>query len=283
MKVCFVLEGGALRGLYTSGVLDYLYEKKVNIDVIIGVSSGALFGVNYFSNQPYRVLRYNKKYSTDKRYISVASLLLTGNLVNKRYAYYKVTKKLDPFDQETFVKNNKEFYAVASNIETGKAEYIRIERPIDQLEELRASSAMPLYSRIIKINDKKYLDGAVCDSIPVKKAIESKYDKVVVVLTQPENYQKKGLLGKNLKRIKHRYRKYPKFIEASVNRAKMYNDTLDYIKKLEKDKRIFVIRPSEKIDINPIKKTKDDLQRVYDIGRKDIEVSYKDLLKYLKQ
>ena len=102
MKTCFVLEGGALRGIYTSAILDYLYEKKLPIDCIIGVSAGALVGVNYFSDQPGRMLRYNLKYCYDKRYISIRSLILTGNLVNKRFAYYKLCKKLDPFDEEAF-------------------------------------------------------------------------------------------------------------------------------------------------------------------------------------
>lgn len=282
MKTCFVLEGGALRGLYTAGVLDYLYEKKLNIDTIIGVSSGALFGVNYFSNQPKRAIRYNKKYATNKKFISIRSLILTGNVVNKKFAYYKITKKLDPFDEETYEKNNKEFLAVATNIETGDAEYIRIDKPIEQLEELRASSAMPLVTRIVKIGDKKYLDGAVADSIPIKKALELGYDKIVVVLTQPLNYRKKELTPTQMKKVMKRYKKYPNFVKASFNRPKMYNDTLEYILELEKNKKIFVIRPSEKIDINTLKKTEEELQNVYDLGKKDIEKRYKDLTKFLK-
>ena len=172
MKTCFVLEGGALRGLYTCGILDYLLEKKLNIDCIIGVSAGALFGVNYFSKQKGRAIRYNRKYCNDKRYMSLRSLILTGNIVNKKFAYYKVTKELDPFDEETFEKTKKDFFAVVTNLDTGSPEYIKIEKPIEQLEELRATSAMPLLSKIIKINDKKYLDGAVSDSIPVMKALE---------------------------------------------------------------------------------------------------------------
>ena len=152
MKVCFVLEGGALRGLYTAGVLDYLMDKKLNIDAMIGVSAGALFGINYFSDQKGRTLRYNLKYCNDKRYMSIRSLLLTGNLVNKNFAYYKVTKELDPFDEEAFKKNNKDFYLITTNVETGKDECIKITKPIEELEYLRATSAMPFYSRIIKVD-----------------------------------------------------------------------------------------------------------------------------------
>jgi len=204
MKVCFVLEGGALRGLYTAGVLDYLMDKKLEIDSIIGVSAGALFGINYFSNQKERVLRYNLKYCNDKRYMSVRSLIFTGNLVNKKFAYYKITKKLDPFDYIKFEKNKKDFYLVATNLDTGLAEYIKINKPIEELEYLRATSAMPFYSRIIKINNKKYLDGAVADSIPIIKAKELGYDKIVVVLTQPGGYLKNELNEKDRKKIEKR-------------------------------------------------------------------------------
>ena len=282
MKVCFVLEGGALRGLYTCGILDYLFDKKVEIDCIIGVSAGALFGVNYFSKQKGRGFRYNIKYCNDKRYMSLRSLILTGNIVNKKFAYYKVTKELDPFDEEEFEKNNKDFYAVATNVETGEAEYLKIEKPISQLEELRATSAMPLLSRIIKVNGKKYLDGAVSDSIPVKKAIQMGYDRVVVVTTQPLGYIKKELTEKEVKKYERRYKKYPNFIKTSLNRAKEYNKTLDYMEKLESKKKIFVIRPSRNIDINPLKKTSNDLEVVYKLGLKDAKDNFKDLSEFLK-
>lgn len=281
-KTCFVLEGGALRGLYTAGVLDALYENKIDIDCIIGVSAGALFGVNYFSNQPKRVLRYNKRFCNDKRYISIRSLILTGNVVNKNFAYYKVTKELDPFDQDAFVKTGKPFYAVATNMETGKAEYILLEKPIDQLEELRATSAMPLLSRIVKIGDKKYLDGAVADSIPIKKAEEMGYDKIVVVLTQPEGFVKQELNDKQLNKIKKKYKKYPNFIETSINRPKEYNKTLNYISKKEKSKDIFVFKPNKSIDINPIKKTPEQLDEIYNLGYEDGINRLKELKDYLK-
>ena len=282
MKTCFVLEGGALRGLYTAGVLDYLYEKKLNIDSIIGVSAGALFGVNYFSDQPGRVLRYNLKYCNDKRYMSVRSLLLTGNIVNKKFAYYKISTDLDPFDTKAYEKNNKDFYAVMTNVKTGLAEYVKITNPMKQLEELRASSAMPFYSRLIHIGDNIYLDGAVADSIPINKALEMGYDRIVVVLTQPDGFRKPELNDKNYKKIVKKYKNYPRFMKTMFNRPDVYNETLDKLKELEKQKRIFVIRPSKDINVDPIKKTKGDLQMVYDVGINDIKNCYKDLIKYLK-
>lgn len=282
MKTCFVLEGGALRGLYTAGILDYLMEKKLNIDCIIGVSAGALFGVNYFSEQKGRTLRYNLKYCNDKRYMSVRSLLLTGNIVNKKFAYYKITHELDPFDEKTYEKNKKDFYAVVTNVKTGNAEYVKITKPVDQLEELRASSAMPFYSRIIHIGNNGYLDGAVADSIPIRKAMEMGYDRIVVVLTQPDGFRKPELTDKNYNKIVKKYKNYPRFMKTMFNRPDVYNETLNEIKELEKNKKIFVLRPSKDINVDPIKKTKNDLQMIYDVGLKDIKDNYKDLIKYLK-
>lgn len=282
MKTCLVLEGGALRGLYTAGVLDYMYDNGIDVDCIIGVSAGALFGVNYFSKQPGRVLRYNLKYCNDKRYMSLRSLIFTGNIVNKKFAYYRVTKELDPFDEKEFEKTARDYYAVVTNIVDGTAEYIKIEKPIEQLEELRASSAMPFFSKIIKVNDKKYLDGAIADSIPVIKALKMKYDRVVVILTQPIDYRKKELSEKEINKTKNKYKKYPKFIDLMLSRSKNYNKLLDDIKKLEKDGKIFVIRPSESVEINPLKKQKKDLQRIYDLGTTDIKSKFDKLVKYLK-
>ena len=141
---------------------------------------------------------------------------------------------------------------------------------------------MPFYSRIIHIGDNGYLDGAVADSIPILKALEMGYDRIVVVLTQPDGFRKPALTDKNYNKIVKKYKNHPRFMKTMFNRPDVYNDTLDKIKELEKNKKIFVIRPSKNIDVDPIKKTKDDLQAIYDVGFKDIKNNYKDLIKYLK-
>lgn len=283
MKVGLVLEGGALRGLYTAGVLDTLMDNNIEVDAIIGTSAGALFGVNYFSNQKGRALRYNKKYCNDVRYISKLSLILTGNIVNKRFAYYKVTKKLDVFDNETFKKSGKDFYATVTNIETGLPEYIKITDPVKQMEYLRASSAMPIVTRIVKIDSKKYLDGAVTDSVPINKFLKEKYDKIIVVLTQPIDYKKKELSEKQLKVIKRLYKKYPLLIDRMIKRPHEYNEMTEKIKTLESKEEIFVIRPSSKLDIDISNKTKSDIERIYNIGVMDASQIMSDLKKYLKK
>ena len=159
MKVGLVLEGGAMRGMYTAGVLDTFLDNNIEVDGIIGVSAGVLFGVNYLSKQRGRVIRYNKKYCRDKRYMGLYSLLTTGNIINKDFSFYEIPYKLDIFDDDTFSKSNTDFYATISNIETGLPEYVKLDKILEQMEVLRATSAMPFVSKVVEIDGKKYLDG----------------------------------------------------------------------------------------------------------------------------
>ena len=230
-KTCLVLEGGSMRGIFSAGVLDVFLENNIEIDAIIGVSAGALFGAN--SGQKGRALRYNKNYSKDKRFISIRNLLLTGNMVSKNFAFYKMTYELDPFDNDAFKNSGKDFYLVATNVKTGMPEYFKIDDVNKQLEYLRATSALPMASKMIKLENNKYLDGGLSDSIPVKKAIEMGYENIIVVLTQPLKYKKEMIGSKLLSFIKLRYCRYPKLIKTIKNRHIRYNDTIKYINNLE--------------------------------------------------
>ena len=280
MKVGLVLEGGAMRGLYTAGVLDvFLENEDIKIDKIIGVSAGALFGVNYKSRQKGRTLRYNLKYAKDERYMGFKSLVKTGDIVNKEFCYDELPNKLDVFDNETYKKTPEEFYAVVTNLDTGKPEYIKINDAQKDIEYLRASGSMPYVSKIVKIGDKKYLDGGTADSIPVDEMIKMDVDKVIVVLTRPLEYRKK----KSSKRIsKWYYKRYPNYIDTLNNRYKMYNDEVEKVISLEKDKKIFVIRPSRLVDIKRIERDTLKLKEMYDLGVEDAKNSLKDLKNYLE-
>ena len=279
MRVGLVLEGGALRGMYTAGVLDIFMENNIEIDGIIGVSAGALFGVNYFSNQKGRALRYSKRFCKSRRYMSILSYIFTGNIINKNFAFYKVSKELDVFDDETYKKNNTGFYAVATNVETGKPEYLEIDSCFDKMESLRATSAMPLVSKPVLINNNLYLDGGISDSIPVLKAIEMGCDKIIVVLTRPIEYRKKK---RNSFLIKMFYKKYPNLINTMVNRYKNYNNTVEEIIKLEEEGKIFVIRPSRLVDIKRVEKDPKKLQEMYDLGVSDTISRIEELKNYLR-
>lgn len=280
MKVGLVLEGGAMRGLYTAGVLDvFLDNKDIKIDTIIGVSAGALFGVNYKSRQKGRTLRYNLKYANDERYMGFKSLVKTGDIVNKEFCYDELPNKLDIFDNETYKKSPEEFYAVVTNLDTGKPEYIKIEDAQKDIEYLRASGSMPYVSKIVQIDGKKYLDGGTSDSIPVDEMMKMGVDKVIVVLTRPLEYRKK----KSSKKIsKWYYKRYPNYIDTLNNRYKMYNSEVEKVISLEKDKKIFVIRPSRLVDIKRIERDTLKLKEMYDLGVEDAKNSLKDLKNYLE-
>lgn len=279
MRVGLVLEGGAMRGMYTAGVLDVFLDNNIEVDGIIGVSAGVLFGVNYLSRQRGRAIRYNKKYAKDKRYMGLHSFITTGNIVNKDFAYYEVPNKLDVFDQETYGKSNKDFYATITNIETGMPEYINIKNVFEQMEVLRATSAMPFVSRIVEIDGKKYLDGALSDSIPIDKCKSLGYDKIIVILTKHLDYRKKRR-GNSI--IKLGYRKYPNLVKSMQNRYKNYNETIERIIDMENKKEIFVIRPSRVVKIKRIEKDENKLQEMYDLGIEDCKKVIKKLKKYLK-
>ena len=281
-KIGLVLEGGGLRGLYTAGVLDTFMDNNIDIDTIIGVSAGALFGVNYFSKQRGRALRYNKKYSNDKRYMSLRSFILTGNYINKKFAYYTISNELDKFDNKAFKKSKKKMYAVATRLKDGEAEYFEIKDPIKQMEELRATSAIPGLTKIVKINKEKYLDGGVADSIPIDKMQELGMDKIIVVETQPKNYKKKPLKKSIIRFMKIKYLKYPNFIKAMINRHERYNEVKEKIMDLENKKEIFVIRPSKDLNIDIKNKDEKKYQEVYDLGVKDTKQIIKDLKEYLR-
>lgn len=282
MKTGLLLEGGAMRGLYTAGILDVFMEKDIKIDGIIGVSAGALFGMNYKSKQIGRVLRYNKKYAKNKDYMGFYSLISTGDIMNREFCFNKIVNELDPVDFDTFKRTEVEFYAVVTNMETGKPEYIKIDDLKDkvQLEYLRASGSMPYVSKPVIIKGKKYLDGGISDSIPIEKIMSMGFDRVVVILTRPIEYRKKK---GNEKIPEIYYRKYPKLVETINNRYKMYNEEVEKVIQLEKEKKIFVIRPSRTVGIKRIERDIDKIQEMYDLGKSDIQEKMDGLLNYLKE
>ncbi|WP_409501086.1 patatin family protein [Mannheimia glucosida] len=278
MKVGLVLEGGGLRGIFTAGVLDVFLDENIHIDGAIGVSAGALFGVNLPSKQKGRALRYNKKYAKDKRYMGLHSLLTTGNIVNRDFAYYELPSRLDPFDQQAFEASGMDFWVTVTNVETGKPEYIKIDNVFEQMEAFRATSSMPIVSKIVEIEGKKYLDGGVSDSIPVQKFIEMGYDKIIVVLTRPLEYRKKPSSMWLFKRF---YKKYPKLVQRWENRYAEYNQAVEQIIQLNEKQQIFVIRPSRTVKISRLEKDVDKIQGMYDLGVKDARNALAGLRAYL--
>ena len=265
MKRGLVLEGGAMRGLFTSGIIDVMMDAGIEPDGLIGVSAGAAFGCNYKSRQKGRAIRYNKMFARDKLYCSWRSWLKTGNLYNAEFGYHIIPAKYDIFDDEAFDKNPMEFYVVCTDVETGKPIYKKLEKATPLTYDwIRASASMPLASRVVELEGKKVLDGGVADSIPLAFFESIGYEHNVVILTQPDGYIKEHNRLMPLMRLG--LRKYPQMIEAMDKRHLMYNDEVEYVRQAEREGRCLVIRPQEKLPIGHISHDPEEMQRVYDIG-----------------
>lgn len=278
MKTALVLEGGALRGMYTAGVLDVFMDENILPDAIVGVSAGASFGVNLLSRQRGRVIRYNKRFIQNKKYMSFGNLLREGNLFSTGFAYGTVPRELDPFDDATFMQSAIPYYVVVSNMKEGRAEYIQLHSVFAQMDLLRASSSLPFVSRPVKLGDNLYVDGGIFDSIPYAWALQQGYKKLIVILTRPEGYRKKPLhplLARTYQK------KYPKLAEGLRKRHLQYNQSLDDLAQLEQEGRAFVLRPSQTLAIDRIEKDPKKLQAAYDRGVLDSKERMPQLLKFL--
>ena len=266
MKKGLVLEGGAMRGLFTAGIIDVMMEAGVEPDGLIGVSAGAAFGCNYKSRQPGRAIRYNTRFAKDARYSGLKSLLTTGDYFNAQFGYHIVPYQYDLFDVETFEQNPMEFMVVCTDVLTGQAVYHKMDRvDYDELEWLRASASMPLASKVVEVAGHKLLDGGVADSIPLAYFESIGYDRNVVILTQPEGYVKHRTKLMPLMRIGLRH--YPEMIQAMDRRYLMYNRELEFVRQAEREGRCLVIRPDEKLPIGHISHDPEEMKRVYQIGR----------------
>lgn len=266
-KVGLVLEGGAMRGMFTAGILDVMMENGIETDGAIGVSAGATFGCNFKSRQIGRTIRYNKKYGRDKRYCSIRSLVFTGDLYGADFCYNKIPNELDLLDYETYKNNPMEFYVVASDAVSGNPVYKKLETCNESdLTWMRASASMPLASRPVKIDGYTLLDGGMTDSIPLRYFQSIGYERNIVILTQPRNFtkEKASLLGL----MKILLWKYPKLVNAMANRHKVYNEETQYVFEQEKTGSVLVLCPEESLAISRTEKNPQELQRVYEEGRK---------------
>ena len=279
MKTALILEGGGMKSLYTAGVLDVLMENNIETDIAVGVSAGALFGINYKSKQIGRVLRYNLDYPATSETLGFKSLIKTGNLMNKDFYFYELPYKLDVMDADTYHSCKTRFFAVVTNLETGLAEYKEIDNLFndDCVEYLRASGSLPFLSKPVYINGVPYLDGGVADSIPVKYFIEKGYDKIITVLTKTVDFRPQM----KIPFTKIAYKKYPEFAKVLKYRNPYYSEQCDYIDKLEKENKILVIRPTQNLKVGTIEKNKDRIQELYNLGVSDCKEKLEDIKKYL--
>ncbi|MBO4821626.1 MAG: patatin family protein [Prevotella sp.] len=280
MKKALVLEGGALRGLFSAGVMDVMMEHNITFDGVVGVSAGAAFGSNFVSQQQGRSIRYNKRFAKDWRYCSIRSWLTTGDLFGAEYAYHILPSKLDIFDNEAFEKSPMAFYVVCTDVETGKAVYKRCDKGgHDFFDWVRASASMPFVSRIVELEGHKMLDGGVADSIPLRFMESEGYSHNVVILTQPEGYQKQH--NRLMPLLRFSLRKYPLMVEALDKRHLMYNEQTAYVRKREAEGDAFVIRPDAPLPIGHTSHDPEKMQHVYDLGRQMAKQKMQDLKAFL--
>lgn len=266
LKTGLICEGGAMRGLFTAGVLDVLLENQVTFDGMVGVSAGATFGCNFKSKQIGRTIRYNLQYADDKRYGSFESLIKTGDLYDTEFCYHTLPNELFPFDWDTSLSNPMKFYIVATDVKTGKPVYHEMKtRKDSELEWLRASASMPLVSKPVSVEGYELLDGGISNSIPLEFFEHIGYKRNVVILTQDINYVKNPMPAGFLTKLL--LKKQPAIYTAMSRRHIMYNAQIDYIRRKEAAGEVFVIRPPEPLGIRRVEHDRRELERVYKLGR----------------
>ena len=266
MKTALILEGGAMRGMFTCGVTDVFLENGVEFDGAAGISAGAVFGCNFKSRQPGRALRYNKRYGRDPRYCSLRSLIKTGDLYGVDFCYRQIPDLLDPFDREAFRENPMAFYVGATDVVTGEAVYHRLEDGgSDDIRWMRASASMPLVSRPVPIGDRWLLDGGIVDAVPFAYMEGLGYRRNVAVLTQPKGYRKSPAKGMALFRLG--LRKYPAVVGTMACRHEHYNAQMAQIDARKAAGEMLVIRPEASLGISRTEGDPEQLERVYRLGR----------------
>lgn len=279
-KTALVLEGGAMRGVFTSGVLDVLMENNIDFDCVVGVSAGAMIGSNFLTKQIGRTAKININFCDDSRYIGLKAFKRNKGLVGFDFLFNTLNKTVYAFDEEKFKESNTRFVVGATNVETGKTEFFeKDEKNIYKI--LQASSSMPVVSDIVELYGKKYLDGAIDCNVPIKWALSHGYDKILVVLTRDEKYVKEEDKHIVQKLYQRRYPKYPKLVRKICSRPERYNELYQEIKEMEKAGDIFVIRPSGKITVSRLEKDKEKLTGLYEEAKEITKKKLNKLKKYL--
>ena len=276
---CLVLEGGALRGVYTAGVLDVLMENGINMETTVGVSAGAMNGISYVGGHIGRAAMCDLEFRYDSRFIGLRALIESGSVTGFRFMFREFTDKY-PLNENRLFRGGRKLFAVATNLETGEAEFFENIHRETFFRAVCASASMPFVSKKIEINGKYYLDGGCKVKIPISWALDKGFDKIVVVNTREKTYRRKekkesGLAGKI-------YKKYPDFVKSLTETNKNYNLDCDLLEKLEEEGRVFRICPSETVTVSRLEKDMEKLGELYELGRHDASSRLEELKKYLE-
>lgn len=278
-NVGLVLEGGGMRGIYTSGVLDYFMEKGMYFPYVIGVSMGACNAASYISRQIGRNKTINTQYVKDSRYISYRNLVRQKSIFGMDFIFNEIPYKLNPFDFETFKDSKQKFIIVATDCNTGKPIYFSKDDYEDVLDIIKASSSLPFVSPAVSIDGMTLLDGGISDSVPILKSISDGNEKNVIILTRNKGYRKEPFKYKHI--IKKFYGDYNELTDAILSRYKMYNETMERIDELEKQGKVFVIRPEVPTNVSRVEKNREKLLKLYEQGYTDARRLFEDMVKWV--
>ena len=263
-SVGLVLEGGGMRGSYTLGILDVLLEQKLYFPYVIGVSAGACNAASYGSRQHFRGQFIQETYISDPRYLSLSNFFSSGrSLYGMDFIFRDIPASLVPFDFDTFYSTGAHTVVGVTDVHTGRCVYIDTPPRATYNQYLRASSSIPLFSPIVEVDGKQYLDGGVADAIPVQEALRH-CAKAVVILTRTHNYAKSPTRGKLL--LRTFLRKYPKLVSLCESRHITYNETRALLRELEAQGRIFAFYPDE-MNVSVFEKDPAKLHAIYEQGR----------------
>ena len=279
--IALVLEGGANRTYYTIGILDAMLENNIEVDILIGVSAGIANGISYISKQKGRSLELGMRYIKDKRYMGFRHYFKKNNrsYYNIDFVFKEIPRKLVPFDYETFQNFKGDVYAVVTNLETGKPEYLKIDDYEKSWQIILASCSLPFMFKPVEIGDKKYMDGGCSDPLPVKFAESLGADKLITVLTREKGYKKEK--DSESKFSSFFFRKNKKFANVLKNRSAIYNDSKEYLYKKEKDGSAFVFAPKCTKNWKRTEKNTDILMKMYREGYNDAINRMNELKKFI--
>lgn len=282
-STALILEGGSLRCLFTAGVLDTFIANGIEFPCVGGVSAGSLSGLNYVSKQMGRTAKVNMDYVKDKRFAGIRSLIRNRSIFNFDFLFDDIGKELIPFDEETFYNSPQRYVAFSTDCKTGKLVSFEKGKTKDLMMACRSSCSMPLLSPIVHVEGMKCLDGGIANPIPVEWAINEGYDKIVVVLTRHQGYRKPLVSKAMLRAYERTYKQYPRLIKKLKQIPSHYNELQETIDRLEKEGRIFVIRPEEPVLVSRVEKDVQKLRDLYEIGKTIANKRMEDMLAYLDE
>ena len=279
-RLGLVLEGGGFRAHYTAGVLDVLIDEKLPIEGVIGVSMGAIHGASFVSGQKGRSLEIYTRFAADERLWSLWRWVRTGNLIDPQFCYHDIPDRIVPFDEETFEKSGMAFYVCASNLETGRAEYLRLPNLTDDIDGLRASASLPYVSPAVEFRGMKLLDGGCTDRIPLAAFERMGFTHNIVIQTHPREH---AVRDRDAWAAKWWYAKYPKFVESFQKSPEVYEATQRLIDERVKEGRVFSIRPERAIPVGRLTRDPEDVRRAYDLGARDAKKALPALLQWVNR